>query len=154
MECDVAPDWECGAVGHHLVVRNRIVFAAAVAAAFCAIILATPALAIENPLVATIKPVGQGGTRGNVTFFQMGSNVNVGVSLESAVAGEASLDLRTGTCKTYAQNSRWPLGSFGGRTQETRLPNTKLESLVGEVLLVHKTQDVGSPVIGCAEIRT
>ena len=92
--------------------------------------------------------------RGNVTFFQMGSNVNVAVSLESGIAGEASLDLRTGTCKAYAQHSKWPLGSFGGSTQETRLPNTKLENLVGEVLLVHKTHDVGSPVIGCAEIRT
>jgi hypothetical protein len=135
-------------------VRTRIICAAAVAAAFCAVLLVTPALAIENPLVATIKPVGQGGTRGNVTFFQMGSNVNVAVSLESAIAGEASLDLRTGTCKSFAQNSKWPLGSFGGSSQETRLPNTKLESLVGEVLLVHKTQDVASPVIGCAEIRT
>ena len=134
--------------------RTRIICAAAVAAAYCAVLLATPALAIENPLVATIKPVGQGGTRGNVTFFQMGSNVNVAVSLESGVAGEASLDLRTGTCKAYAQNSKWPLGSFGGSTQETRLPNTKLENLVGEVLLVHKTHDVGSPVIGCAELRT
>jgi hypothetical protein len=135
-------------------VRKRIVIAAAVVAAMSAVIFATPVLAIENPLVATINPIGQGGARGNVTFFQMGSNVNVAVSLDAGVAGEAAFDLRKGTCKTYAQNSRWPLGSFGGSSQETRLPNTKLEALVGEVLLIHKTQDVGSPAIGCAEIRT
>ena len=134
-------------------VRTRIVCAAGVAVTFCAMILATPALAIENPLVAPINPIGQGGARGNVTFFQLGSNVNVAVSLASGIAGEASVDLRKGTCKSYAPNSRWPLGSFGGSSQETRLPNTKLQSLVGEVLLVHKTQDVASPAIGCAEIR-
>jgi hypothetical protein len=135
-------------------VRKRIATAAAVVAALSAVILATPVLAIENPLVATINPVGGGGTHGNVTFFQMGNFVNVAVSLDSGVAGEASFDLRKGTCKAYAQNSRWPLGSFGGSSQETRLPNTKLETLVGEVLLIHKTQDVGSPAIGCAEIRS
>jgi hypothetical protein len=134
-------------------VRTRILRAAAVAAAFCAVIFAAPAMAIENPLVASIKPVGQGGTRGNVTFFQMGTNVNVAVTLDSGIAGEASLDLRQGTCKSYAPNSKWPLGSFAGSSQETRLPNTKLQTLVGEVLLVHKTQDVASPAIGCAEIR-
>jgi hypothetical protein len=130
-----------------------MVSAAAVAAAFCAVIFAAPAMAIENPLVASIKPVGQGGTRGNVTFFQMGTNVNVAVTLDKGIAGEGSVDLRKGTCNSYAPNSKWPLGSFGGSSQETRLPNTKLETLVGEVLLVHKTQDVASPAIGCAEIR-
>jgi len=140
-------------MGHDFSVRTRIIYAVAVAAAFCAVILATPALALENPLVAAINPIGQGGTRGNVTFFQMGNNVNVAVSLASGIAGEASLDLRKGTCKSYAPSARWPLGSFGGSSQETRLPNTKLQSLIGEVLLVHKTPDVASPAIGCADIR-
>ncbi len=131
----------------------RVVSAFAVVAAFSAVILATPALAIDNPLAAAINPIGHGGIRGNVTFLQMGSNVNVAVSLDNGTAGQASLDLRKGTCKSYAPNSRWPLGTFGGSSEETRLPNTKLESLVGEVLLIHKTQDVESPAIGCAEIR-
>jgi hypothetical protein len=124
-----------------------------VVAAFSAAILATPALAIENPLAATINPVGSGGTHGNVTFFQLGNSVNVAVSLDHDTRGQASLDLRKGTCKSYAESSRWPLGTFDGSSEETKLPNTKLESLVGQVLLIHKTQSVDSPPIGCAEIR-
>jgi hypothetical protein len=134
-------------------VRTRILSAAAAVAA-CAALISAPALAIENPLAATINPVGGHGAHGNVTFFQMGNNINVAVSLDNDTAGEAAFDLRKGTCKNYATNSRWPLGTFAGSSQETRLPNTKLESLVGQVLLIHKSPSVDSPAVGCAEIRS
>ncbi|HYZ17163.1 MAG TPA: hypothetical protein VE591_12200 [Candidatus Acidoferrum sp.] len=132
---------------------TRIATTAAVVGALAASILAAPALAIENPLSANVIPIGSGGVHGAVTFFQLGSNVNVGLNLDNDTPGTAAVDLRKGTCKNYAQNSRWPLGTFNGSSQETRLPNTKLESLMGQVLLVHKTQSVDSPVIGCAEIH-
>jgi hypothetical protein len=134
-------------------VRTRIAATAAVVAACSATILATPALAIDNPIAATIAPLGSKGASGNVTFFQMGQNVNVSVSLDKDSQGAQALDLRKGTCKSFAQSSAWPLGSFNGSSQETRLPNTTLEKLVGNVLLIHKSQDVSSPAIGCAQIK-
>jgi hypothetical protein len=134
-------------------VRTRIAAAAAVVAAFSAAILATPALAIENPIAATIAPVGAKGASGNVTFFQMGNNVNVNVSLDKDTQGVQALDLRKGTCKSFAPSSAWPLGTFNGSSQETRLPNTTLEKLVGNVLLIHQSENVNSPAIGCAQIK-
>jgi hypothetical protein len=134
-------------------VRTRIASTTAVVVAFSAAILATPALAIDNPLAATINPVDGAATHGNVTFFQLGNSVNVAVSLDHDTSGQAAIDLRKGTCKSFAQNSRWPLGTFDGSSEETKLPNTRLESLVGQVLLIHKTQNVDSPAVGCAEIR-
>jgi hypothetical protein len=40
-----------------------------------------------------------------------------------------------------------------GVAQDTRLPNTKIEQLSGDVLLIHKTAQVTSPPIGCAESK-
>lgn len=133
---------------------TRIASTTAVVGALAASILATPALAIENPLSANVVPVGSGGVHGAVTFFQLGSNVNVGLNLDNETPGTVAIDLRKGTCKSYAPSSRWPLGTFSGSSDETRLPNTKLDGLVGQVFLVHKTQSVDSPVIGCAEIHS
>jgi hypothetical protein len=140
-------------IGYDRAVLTRIASFAAVVGALAASILATPALAIENPLSANVTPIGGGGVHGAVTFFQLGTNVNVGLNLDNETPGTAAVDLRKGTCKNYSQSSRWPLGTFSGTSDETRLPNTKLESLVGQVLLVHKTQSVDSPPIGCAEIH-
>jgi hypothetical protein len=136
-------------------VRTRIAASAAVVAASCATILATPvpALAIENPIAATIAPVGSNGATGNVTFFQMGSSINIAVSLDKDTHGTQALDLRKGTCKAYSPSAGWPLGTFNGTSQETKLPNTTLEKLVGNVLLIHQSENVASPPVGCAEIK-
>lgn len=111
--------------------------------------VAAPALAISNPLVAEITPAGGGNVHGNVTFFQLGSNVQVGLNLSGGNANAEAVDIRKGTCKSYSDTARWPLGA----SQDTRLPNTKLQDLVGSVLLIHKTQDESSPVAGCAQIK-
>jgi hypothetical protein len=107
-----------------------------------------PALALVNPLVAQIVPLGGSSVRGNVTFFQLGPNVNVGLNL-TGNSGTEAVDIRKGTCKNYAASSTMPLGI----AQDTRLSNTQLEQLNGDVLLIHKTAQLTSPPIGCAEIK-
>jgi len=75
-----------------------------------------------------------------VTLFQLGPNVNVGLNL-TGNSGNEAVDIRKGTCKDYADSSTMPLGV----AQDTRLSNTKLEQLSGNVLLIHKTAQVTSP---------
>jgi hypothetical protein len=125
--------------------RTRIVMIGAVLAALGT---SFPALALVNPLVAQIVPLGGSSVRGNVTFFQLGPNVNVGLNL-TGNSGTEAVDIRKGTCKDYAASSTMPLGV----AQDTRLSNTKLEQLNGDVLLIHKTAQLTSPPIGCAEIK-
>jgi hypothetical protein len=120
----------------------------AISAALATLATAAPALAIVNPLVAQIVPLGGSSVRGNATFFQLGSNIEVGLNLTgNATAGAA--DIRKGTCKSYAGSATMPLGV----SQDTRLSNLKLEQLNGNVLLIHKTSSVTSPAVGCAEIK-
>jgi hypothetical protein len=126
---------------------------AIIAAAIGALGLAAPALALDNPVVADISPVGAGGAHGKATFFQIAGNVNVGVILDSDRSGAQGVDIRKGSCKSYAETPGAPLVAVSGSDQQTKLAGAKLESLVGSVLLVHKAQDTASPVIGCAEIR-
>jgi hypothetical protein len=121
---------------------------AMIGAAIATLATSLPALAIVNPLVAQIVPLGGSSVRGNVTFFQLGANVNVGLNL-TGTAGTEAVDIRKGTCKDYAASSTMPLGA----AQDTRLSNTKLEQLNGNVLLIHKTAQVTSPPIACAEIK-
>ena len=120
-----------------------------IGAALAALALGAPALAVSNPLVAKISPVGGASLRGNVTFFQLGNSVQVGLNVTGANANASAVDVRQGTCKSYASTAKWPLGA----SQDTRLPNTKLADLVGDVLIVHKTAEQNSPAIGCAEIK-
>jgi hypothetical protein len=108
-----------------------------------------PALAISNPLVADITPIGGSNIKGNATFFQLGQAVQVGVNLNGASASTSAIDIRKGTCKSYAESAKWPLGA----TQDSRLPNTKIEELVGNVLVIHKSSAESSPVVACAEIK-
>lgn len=130
--------------------RTRI---ATIAAALAVAGTRTAAFALSNPLVAPINAIGPNGAHGNVTFFQLAESVNIGINLTNDPAGSQALDLRKGTCKSYADTARWPLGSFDGSSDQRRLPNTKLESIVGNVLLIHKTPSDTSPVIGCAEVK-
>ncbi|BDE05127.1 hypothetical protein WPS_04030 [Vulcanimicrobium alpinum] len=126
--------------------RSRI---AMIGAAFAAIGLGAPALALNNPLVAPIRPVNGTTVHGNVTLFQLGGNVQVGLNVTGTGATPSSVDVRKGTCSSYAQAAKWPLGT----AQETRLPNTTLQALVGDVVLIHKTSEETSPVVGCAAIK-
>jgi hypothetical protein len=126
---------------------------AIIAAAVGALGLATPALALDNPVVADISPVGAGGAHGKATFFQIAGNVNVGVILDSDRSGAQGVDIRKGSCKSYAETPGATLVAVSGSDQQTKLSGAKLESLVGSVLLVHKAQETTSPVIGCAAIR-
>lgn len=130
--------------------RTRIT---TIAAALAVAGTSTAAFALTNPLVAQINAIGPNGAHGNATFFQLAESVNVGINLSSDPSGRQALDLRKGTCKSYAGSTRWPLGSFDGTSDQRRLPNTKLESILGNVLLIHKTPNDASPVIGCAEIK-
>lgn len=125
----------------------------AIIAAALGLSLAAPALALDNPLVADINPVGAGGAHGKATFFQLSGNVDVGVILDNDRSGTQGVDIRKGSCKSYAESPGAPLVAVSGSDQQTKLSGAKLESLVGSVLLVHKAQDTASPVIGCAEIR-
>lgn len=126
---------------------------ATIAAALAVAGTSTVALALSNPLVAKINAIGPNGAHGNATFFQLAQSVNLGINLDSNPSGSQALDLRKGTCKSYAGTAAWPLGNFDGASDQRRLPNTKLNSIVGSVLLIHKTANDASPVIGCAEIK-
>lgn len=108
-----------------------------------------PALAVSNPLVAPIMPLGGSNVRGNATFFQLGKNINVGLNL-ATTSGTGAIDIRKGSCKSYAATPSMPLGTG----QDTQLSNTSLEQLNGSVLLIHKTAQQTSPAVACAEIRS
>ncbi len=121
---------------------------AAIAVTLATLGAAAPALAVVNPLVAQIVPLGGSSVRGNATFFQLGSNIEVGLNFTGNAATGAA-DIRKGTCKSYAGTATMPLGV----AQDTRLSNIKLEQLNGNVLLIHKTASVTSAPVGCAEIK-
>jgi hypothetical protein len=111
--------------------------------------LGSSALALSNPLVADVVPLGGGNVHGNATFFQLGDNVTIGLNLSGGDANQEAIDVPKGTCKSYASTAQWPLGAG----QNIRLPHTKLNQLLGDVLLVHKTPSESSPVVGCAAIK-
>jgi hypothetical protein len=120
-----------------------------VAGAVAALAFGMPALALENPLVIDVQPVGSDGVHGNATLFQLGDKVDLAVNLDGNQSGSQAIDIRKGSCKSYAGSAKWPLGT----SQETLLPNTKIESLLGNVLLIHKSAEQSSPVVGCADIK-
>ena len=123
---------------------------AMIAGALAALALGAPALALDNPLIIDVQPVGADGVHGNATLFQLGDDIDLAVNLDGNDSASQAIDIRKGSCKSYADSGKWPLGA----SQETRLPKTKVESLLGNVLLIHKTSEESSPVVGCAEIKS
>ncbi len=114
---------------------------------------AVPALAIHNPIVATIRPVGSNGAHGRATFFQLGRDVDVTVILGRDRKGTQSVGIHKGTCARYDDRPEWVVVGVAGTTQDTRLSNISLSRLLGYVLVIHKTRSRSSPTIGCAPIR-
>jgi hypothetical protein len=109
------------------------------------------ALAIENPVVTQLHPIGKSGVTGNVTFMQLGSDVNVGVDLDKDVSN-AAVDVRSGSCSSPA-DERYPLTAVNGETQQTRFPKKTLADFVGKVVVIHKTSSTNSPPVACGEIK-
>jgi hypothetical protein len=128
----------------------RIGTAAAVAALTLSATCAS-ALALENPIVAQLHPVGNSGVRGNVTFMQLSGDVNVGVDLEKDVTNAAA-DIASGTCSAPA-SERYPLVPVNGESQMTRFSNASLQQFVGKIVVIHKTSSSRSPIVACGEIK-
>jgi hypothetical protein len=112
-----------------------------------------PALAIVNPIIVNIRPIIRNGPSGRVSFFQLGSDVVVNVTLDRERAGTQSADIRRGSCASLAPQAQWNVVGVTGTQQTTRLPNVELNQLIGHAFVVNATQDRSSPVIGCADIR-
>lgn len=123
-----------------------------VAAVTMAGMVRTPALAIHNPIVANIRPTVPGGARGHATFFQLGADIDVTVILGRDRKGTQSVGIHKGTCAKYASQPDWVVVGVAGTTQQTRLPNVRLNRLLRHVLIVHRTKVRSSPAIGCAAI--
>ena len=85
---------------------------------------------MENPLVADGYPLGGAAVHGNVTLFQLGDNVNVGLNL-GTMRATCAADIRKGTLQSYAASARWPLGDA---SETATCPNTHLSELVGSVV--------------------
>jgi hypothetical protein len=113
----------------------------------------TPALAVANPIIVNIQPIIPNGPRGRVSFFQLGSDVVVNVTLDRERAGTQSAGIRRGSCANLAPQAQWNLVDVSGTQQTTRLPNVELNQLLGHAFVVNATQDRSSPIIGCADIR-
>ncbi len=122
-------------------------------AAILSVALAAPALAISNPIIVNIRPVGTAGARGTVSFFQLGSGIIVNVMLHRDRKGTQSVGIHRGTCASYRPRADWVVVGVSGQTQETRVPNLRLSQLLGHVVVIHRTRDRSSAVIGCAAIR-
>jgi hypothetical protein len=112
-----------------------------------------PALAVVNPIIVNIQPLAANGPRGRVSFFQLGSDVVVNVTLDREQAGTKSAEIRRGSCANLAPQIQWNVVGVSGTQQTTRLPNVALNQLLGHAFVVNATQDRSSPVIGCADIR-
>lgn len=110
------------------------------------------ALALQNPVVSHLQPVGNSHVTGNVTFMQLGNAVNVGVDLDKDVTNAAA-DVRTGSCRSYQSNAKFPLVAVNGTSQQTHLGKVSLQQLVGNVIVIHKTSADSSPVVACGEIK-
>jgi hypothetical protein len=115
--------------------------------------VAAPAGAIVNPIVVDIRPKVAGGPHGRVSFFQLGSDVVVNVTLNRDQGKTQSAGIRRGSCANYAPQAQWNVVGVTGASQTTRLPNVALNQLLGHAFVVNATQDSSSPVIGCADIR-
>jgi hypothetical protein len=112
-----------------------------------------PALAVANPIVANIRPIIPNGPRGRVSFFQLGGDVVVNVTLDHERAGTRAAEIRRGSCASLAPQAQWNVVDVSGTQQTTRLPKVELNQLLGHAFVVNATQDHSSPVIGCADIR-
>jgi hypothetical protein len=112
-----------------------------------------PVLAVVNPIIANIQPSSPNGPRGKVSFFQLGSDVVVNVTLDHERSGTQSAGIRAGSCAKLAPQTQWNVVDVSGAQQTTRLPNVGLNQLLGHAFVVNATQDRSSPVIGCADIR-
>jgi hypothetical protein len=112
-----------------------------------------PALAVVNPIIVNIQPIIPNGPRGRVSFFQLGSDVVVNVTLDHERAGTQSAGIRRGSCANLAPQAQWNVVDVSGTQQTTRLPKVELNQLLGHAFVVNATQDHSSPVIGCADIR-
>jgi hypothetical protein len=112
-----------------------------------------PALAIVNPIIVNIRSIIPNGPSGRVSFFQLGSDVVVNVTLDRERTGTQSAEIRRGSCTSLAPQAQWNVVGVSGAQQTTRLPNVELNQLLGHAFVVNATQDRSSPVIGCADIR-
>jgi hypothetical protein len=113
----------------------------------------TAQIAVANPIVVNIQPTGSNGPRGRVSFFQLGSDVVVNVTLDHDVAGTQSAGIRRGSCANLTNQLQWNVVDVSGAQQTTRLPNVELNELLGHAFVINRTQDRTSPVIACADIR-
>ena len=124
---------------------------ALIAGALACVASTSAAFALSNPLVAQLAATGGSRLTGNVTFMQLGGNVDVGVDLNRDVTN-AAVDVRSGSCANPAKALRYPLVAVNGTTQETRL-GVSLQQLVGNIVVVHKTSSTSSPVVACGAIK-
>jgi hypothetical protein len=115
--------------------------------------VSAPALAVVNPIIVNIRPIIPNGPRGRVSFFQLGGDVVVNVTLDRERAGTQSAGIRRGSCANLAPQAQWNLVDVSGAQQTTRLPNVELNQLLGHAFVVNATPDRSSPIIGCADIR-
>jgi hypothetical protein len=115
--------------------------------------VAAPALAVVNPIIANLQPITPNGPRGKVSFFQLGSDVVVNVTLDHGLGGSQSADIRRGTCAKLAPQVQWNVVDVSGSQQTTRLPHVALNQLLGHALVVNATENRSSRIIGCADIR-
>jgi hypothetical protein len=60
-----------------------------------------PALAIVNPIIVNIRPIIRNGPSGRVSFFQLGSDVVVNVTLDRERAGTQSADIRREAARAW-----------------------------------------------------
>lgn len=128
------------------------IFLTTVGIAFMAAV-AAPALAVVNPIIVNLQPITPNGPRGKVSFFQLGSDVVVNVTLDRGLGGSQSADIRRGTCAKLAPQAQWNVVDVSGSQQTTRLPNVELNQLLGHAFVVNATENRSSRIIGCADIR-
>src|ERR1700721_1458653 len=89
-----------------------------------------PSLAVVNPIIAKIQPIAPNGPRGRVSFFQLGSDVVVNVTLDRGLGGSQSADIRRGTCAKLAPQAQWNVVDVSGSQPTTRVPPVELNELL------------------------
>ena len=113
---------------------------------------ASPALALDNPLVVNLHPAKGAGQAGSATIFGSGSSVLVNVTAQGNLPKAAAITLNDGPCSKPGDIA-FALSALSDNASLTKLSHP-LADIAGKAksLVIHQNANQESPAAACGQV--
>jgi hypothetical protein len=130
-------------IKHNLTLLGALALAAAIA---------TPALALDDPLVVDLHSEKGAQADGSATIFGSGSSVLVNVTASGGVPPAAAVTLNDGSCSNPGDIA-FALTGLSDNQSLTKLEHP-LSEIAGKAksLVIHTTSSLTSPAFACGKV--